>query len=112
MMHLAVAVMLLAVVIGGVVDKAFALDCNHRVISQGAPSWEVRELCGEPIDIQDTTILVTQRLYDPASRSHVQVTVPVTQSIWTYNFGPSRFIYFLTFQEGKLIDIKTGNYGH
>ena len=38
--------------------------------------------------------------------------VPVQQSIWTYNFGSTRFLYYLTFQEGKLIDITTGEYGH
>jgi Protein of unknown function (DUF2845) len=36
----------------------------------------------------------------------------VQQSSWTYNFGPTRFVYYLTFQEGKLIDITTGDYGH
>ena len=40
--------------------------------------------------------------------------MPVQQSIWTYNFGSTRFLYqyYLTFQEGKLIDIATGDYGH
>jgi hypothetical protein len=38
--------------------------------------------------------------------------VPVQQSIWTYNFGSTRFLYYLTFQEGKLIDITMGDYGH
>jgi Protein of unknown function (DUF2845) len=42
----------------------------------------------------------------------VYILVPVQQSIWTYNFGWTRFLYDLTFQEGKLIDITTGNDGH
>jgi hypothetical protein len=38
--------------------------------------------------------------------------VAVPKSVWTYNFGPSRLIYRLTFREGKLTHIETGGYGH
>jgi hypothetical protein len=41
---------------------------------------------------------------------HLPVAVP--KSVWTYNFGPSRLIYRLTFREGKLAHIETGGYGH
>ena len=42
---------------------------------------------------------IPQRVYDP-SQGTVYIPVPVQQSIWTYNFGSTRFIYYLTFQEG------------
>ena len=54
---------------------------------------------------------VPQRAYDPMSQTAVYILVPVQQNIWFYNFGSTRFLYDLTFQEGKLIDIKTGDYG-
>jgi hypothetical protein len=34
------------------------------------------------------------------------------KSVWTYNFGPNRLVYRLTFREGKLVHIAIGGYGH
>jgi hypothetical protein len=45
------------------------------------------------------------------SQTAVYILVPMQQNIWFYNFGSTRFLYDLTFQEGKLIDITTGDYG-
>lgn len=30
---------------------------------------------------------------------------------WTYNLGPSRFMYYLTFENGELARIESGGYG-
>lgn len=30
---------------------------------------------------------------------------------WTYNLGPSRFMYYLTFENGDLARIESGGYG-
>jgi Protein of unknown function (DUF2845) len=108
MLATVVAVMMLVVTIG----SALALDCHGRLVVIGASPWEVKERCGEPTAIEDVMKHIPQRAYDPTSRATVYILVPVQQSIWTYNFGSTRFLYFLTFQEGKLIDITTGDYGH
>jgi Protein of unknown function (DUF2845) len=101
------SVMLLGVTMG----SALALDCHGRLVVIGASPWEVQERCGEPTAIEDVMKYIPQHAYDP-SQGTVYILVPVQQSIWTYNFGSTRFIYYLTFQEGKLIDIQTGDYGH
>jgi Protein of unknown function (DUF2845) len=75
-------------------------------------SWEVKERCGESSAIDDVTKHLPQRAYNPISQTSVYILVPVQQSIWTYNFGSTRFLYYLTFQEGKLIDITTGDDGY
>jgi hypothetical protein len=74
--------------------------------------WDVKERYGEPSAINDGTKHLAQRAYDPISQTPVYILLPVQQSIWTYNFGTTHFVYSLTFQEGKLIDITTGDYGH
>jgi len=101
-------VMLLVATVG----TALALDCHGRLVVIGASPWEVKERCGEPTAIEDVIKHQPQRAYDPASQTTVYILVPVQQHIWTYNFGSTRFLYYLTFQEGKLIDITTGDYGH
>jgi hypothetical protein len=112
MMHIAVATTVLSVVVlAAAVGSALALDCHGRLSVIGASPWEVRERCGEPADIEDVTKYIPQQTYDHIQQCSVQILVPVQQSISTYNFGSTRFRDFLTFQAGKLIDIKTGDYG-
>ena len=36
--------------------------------------------------------------------------IPVQE--WTYNFGPTRFIYYLRFENGRLTRITSGDYGY
>jgi hypothetical protein len=102
-----VAVVMLVVM----TETVLALDCHGRLVVIGASPWEVQERCGEPSAIEDLIKHLPQRAYDPTTQSPVYILVPVQQSIWTYNFGPTRLVYYLTFQEGKLIDITTGDYG-
>jgi hypothetical protein len=112
MMRIRVAATVFAVVVlGAAIGSALALDCHGRLVVIGASPWEVIERCGEPVGIEEVTRYIPQQFYDHNQQRSVQVLVPVQQSIWTYNFGSNRFVYFLTFQEGKLIDIKTGDYG-
>ena len=102
------SIMVLVVRIG----SALALDCHGGVVVSGASPWEVKERCGEPTTIDDMMKHIHQRTYDPISQASVDILGPVQQSIWTSNFGSTRFLYDLTFHEGKLIDITTGDYGH
>jgi hypothetical protein len=105
------AMVLFTVLLAAISGSAQALDCHGRLIVIGASPWEVKERCGEPTDTEDVTKYRLQETYDQLQQRPIQTLVPVQQTIWTYNFGPTRFVYYLTFQEGKLIDIRTGDYG-
>jgi hypothetical protein len=107
-----VASVLSVVLLGMTVGNALALDCHGRLVVIGTSPWEVKERCGEPTAIDDVMKHIPQRANDPTSQTYVYILVPVQLSLWTYNFGSTRFVYYLTFQEGKLIDITTGVYGH
>ncbi len=107
-----VAVSVFVVVVGMAVGRALALDCHGRLVVIGASPWEVRDRCGEPANIEPVMKFLSQRSYDPVQQRSVNILVPVEQIIWTYNFGPTRLLYVLTFQDGHLIDITTGDYGH
>ena len=91
---------------------AWALDCGGRLVSEGQAPWEVQAICGEPTQVQDSVEVILQPVYDPFGRVVDHLPVAVPKSVWTYNFGPSRLIYLLTFREGKLAHIETGGYGH
>ena len=91
---------------------AWALDCGGRLVSEGQAPWEVQAICGEPTQVQDSVEVILQPVYDVFGRVVDHLPVAIPKRVWTYNFGPSRLIYRLTFREGKLTHIETGGYGH
>jgi Protein of unknown function (DUF2845) len=107
-----VAVVVLTAAVCGVLEGAWALDCEGRLVTEGQALWEVQAICGEPTQVHDTVEVVLQPVYDPVGRVVDHFPVAVPKSVWTYNLGPSRLIYRLTFREGKLTHIETGGYGH
>ena len=88
------------------------MDCEGRLVSEGHAPWEVQAIRGEPTQVHDTADIVLQPVYDPFEHIVDTSRSAVPKSVWTYNFGSSRLIYFLTFRDGKLAHIETGGYGH
>jgi hypothetical protein len=107
-----VAIVVLTAAVYGGQGLAWALDCGGRLVSEGQAPWEVQAICGEPTQMDDTVEIVLKPAYDVFGRVVDHFPVAVPKSVWTYNFGPSRLIYRLTFREGKLTHIETGGYGH
>ena len=72
-------------------DETDSLECSGGTVFTGDSQESVLNKCGDPQK-------VTRQ--DAAS--------PV---IWVYNFGPSEFVYYVTFTDGVVIRIQVGNYG-
>lgn len=53
MPYLRAAMIILAMLWWGLFDTALALQCDGKVVSMGYHTWRVREICGEPANIQD-----------------------------------------------------------
>lgn len=93
------------------------MRCKTRLVSPGAAAYEVRSLCGTPDDTQTRTESRTVRraVSVPCNvgvcSTMVDETVTVNIEEWIYDFGPQRFIQYLTFESGKLINIRSGSYG-
>lgn len=94
-----------------------SLRCKTRLISPGAAAYEVRSVCGTPDDTQTRTESRTVRraVTVPCASGYcsamVDETITVNVEEWTYDFGPQRFLQFLTFESGKLIHVRSGGYG-
>ncbi len=82
-------------------DQAYALRCGNKLVDRGDRKHRVLYACGEPsyIDAYDRPISGAYFLY-----THVE--------IWTYNFGPTRFMYELIFEKGVLVRINQLGYGY
>jgi hypothetical protein len=86
-----------------------AFYCGHTLIVPGDTNIEVIYACGQPDSVEswDEVKNVSHFLYGYLWYSLENVHVEQ----WIYNFGPSRFIRILRFENGILKHIKTGNYG-
>ena len=94
-----------------------ALRCSNRVVSVGATPAEVTDKCGDPVYIEqweeggDGYIF---QLFDYETERYLAprlIKAPMHMERWTYDFGNNKFIRYLTFQNGQLIKIKTGDKG-
>jgi hypothetical protein len=69
-----------------------SLECGNGIVSQGDSEDSVRDKCGNPQK-------VTQEDADS----------PI---VWFYNFGPSEFVYYVSFTNGTVERIQMGGYGN
>ena len=91
-------------------DASFS--CNSRIVNQGDLMSEVRAKCGEPADISRRTESQFTSRHDKNSGIEQGISVTIEIEEWVYNFGPHQFIRRLTFRDGKLVRIETGDYGY
>lgn len=115
----------LALVLAGLTTSASAradsLACDGRIVSTGDSRYEVKSVCGEPDDVVQRVEYRTirGRVSGPCAREGGKIRCSQTREQvfevvideWTYDFGRNRFIEYLTFEEGKLLSIRTGSYG-
>ena len=94
---------------------AATLRCGSQIASDGASKSDVLMRCGEPAARDSHTEVDAEKTRQrdnekgtSTSREHV---VYKTIDEWTYNFGPNRLLQVAVFENGKLIDVRSGNYG-
>lgn len=100
--------------------------CANNLITEGMSRFEVISRCGEPDykDIRfekrikrdyyrDLFMAEQWRWYREQElyREPYLAVEEVVIEEWTYNLGPTRFLRYLIFENGRLVDIKTGDYG-
>jgi hypothetical protein len=111
----------LAAVFVGAPSQAGSLRCGDRLASTGSSLYEVQTTCGDPDDAQHTTEtrIVRHTEYVPCGNNArrlcevvVEQVVQVDVDNWTYDFGSNRFIEFAHFEQGVLVNVTSGGYGH
>jgi hypothetical protein len=95
------------------VERVYGLRCGNNIIDVGDRKIDVLKKCGEPAiadEWYEEDIFRSSPEIDRFGEgSRRKVVVHVEE--WTYNFGPTRFTYILTFKNGKLVEVRTGDYG-
>ena len=104
----------------GSTAAANGMRCDNRLVQPGDSTYDVKTLCGPPDDAQQRTEqrrvrhAVTRECAAPGGRCSVLVeeVIDIVIDEWTYDFGPQRFLQYLTFEQGKLVLVRSGGYGH
>lgn len=86
---------------------AATLRCGNELVTEGATKSDVILKCGEPMAKETRT--VKQR--EEGKNTTTQQVVYKTLEEWTYNFGPHRLIQVVEFENGLVIDVRSGGYG-
>jgi hypothetical protein len=92
-----------------------ALRCGSRLVSIGATPPEVTEKCGEPVYVEqweEGGEGYVSQLFDYETERYLAprlIRAPLRMERWTYDFGANKFIRYLTFRNGRLIKIETGD---
>lgn len=103
------------------VEDASAFRCGNRLANIGDTKGEVLRSCGEPTwrDVwgEDRIERVVGYPYAVGSyyvgtRIPIYTVVHVIVEEWTYNLGPNQFMRILRFENNRLVDIQTGDYGY
>ncbi len=89
--------------------QAASLRCGTGLVADGASKSDVIAKCGEPI--QKETRQESEEVKTRDGDTSTKRTVQKTFEEWTYNFGPSRLMQVVVFENGKLIDVKSTGYG-
>ncbi|HXX57751.1 MAG TPA: DUF2845 domain-containing protein [Thermodesulfovibrionales bacterium] len=105
----------------GTDNPASDLRCGQYIISRGAVKSDVLRKCGDPSNIErwekesvrrdfyrDIPVQSDEELSQEPPFLREQIRVEE----WEYNFGPTRFLYYLRFENGKLVRITVGDYGY
>lgn len=99
---------------------AFEFRCGTVLVSTDDTTYEVMNKCGEPSHVEVWEEERIRTFFGWPTLSHIaqeQYQKPVLTKIhvnveeWTYNLGPHRFMRFLRFENGKVRNIATGDYG-
>ena len=98
-----------------------SMRCGTQLVSIGDSKAEVLLTCGEPfltetIGIKEYTRQINVRnfkrgfKFDQGNLS-VQDSATLAESVdkWTYHMGKGKFLRYLIFQAGELVDISTGD---
>lgn len=89
-------IILSVILIEGAFGSVLALDdvgsmrCDQETIMPGATKFQVIDTCGDP---------------------DAMLVKGYAKEVWVYNFGPTKFIHYLTFLHGRLERIQLGEYG-
>ena len=116
--------LVVAVALGSMLQAtpADAMRCGSRLVSEGDPRDKLLNDCGPPSNVEAWD----EEQYEYFSRpptaresreferygNSYRVRAWVHVEVWSYNYGPSRFIDYVRLENGIVRRIYSGGYGY
>ncbi|MGB5734726.1 MAG: DUF2845 domain-containing protein [Thiohalocapsa sp.] len=91
---------------------AYALRCGNNVVSEGDSTLLLLRHCGEPTLKEQVVDRVPVRAYDQFRDEYYLLYEEQSYDVWTFNFGPRRFVQRITIKGGKIYRIESQGYGY
>jgi len=94
-------------------STAYGMRCKGQLVHIGDTRGEVMSKCGSPNPYRSGAHAEGSGRYmwtKRGIRQHYAEYYVIER--WTYNYGPRKFSYTLTFDNGELTDIKQQGYGY
>jgi hypothetical protein len=113
-MRALLATLVLSFLVSPVTGDAATLRCGTELASEGASKADVLLKCGEPLAKETRTEAVEDKVKQKGqdtTTTTTERTVYKTIEEWTYNFGPRRLMQVVVFENGKLVEVRSGGYG-
>jgi hypothetical protein len=87
---------------------AQSISCAGKIINEGVTKAEVAAACGTPTEVGDRSGALKPAIGEvtPPSSDDGQVDV------WTYNFGPTKLMQRIWFEDGRVKRVESLGYGH
>jgi Protein of unknown function (DUF2845) len=103
--------LLLALAATAPADAAFR--CGTKLVTEGDTRAEVLAKCGDPVDVERRTVLRQPYVYRHGRPLRVYTDViEIPIEIWIYNLGPSKLMRRIHFEDGRVVEIETLDYGY
>jgi len=83
--------------------------CGSHIVRNGETQDDVAGKCGDPDATREWTEYQTEAVY--VGDRKIERSVPINYAEWKYDFGRDRLIRYLTFVQGRLREVHTGEYG-
>jgi hypothetical protein len=91
--------------------RADSLECDGRRVSPGDTKVDLLGKCGEPTARDERTEERQTATVDKSSQTGEARKVTEVVETWLYDFGPQRFVQYVTLTGGKVRAVKSGDYG-
>jgi len=92
---------------------AQSIRCGSRIISRGSSSAELAALCGNPAQVNRSSLYNGVAGAVPGAPGMVAGSAEqVEVETWTYNFGPNQLMQRVRIQNGIVVQIDSLGYGY
>jgi hypothetical protein len=111
-MHHIVPLSLVALVVIGAVPAQgqTGFRCSRgRILRKGETQSDVARKCGPADDVRTWSEARTETVHENGQA--IERTVVTVYDEWTYNLGRNQLVRYVVFTDGRLAEVRTGEYG-